>query len=238
MIRYLCSAISSSLSYIRAKITVGVKGKVENTKQDILSCINSLEVIIKGSDWFSSTRLSVIVLLSELIVGTGLCVEKESLKLYPLVMKLKEYVSISKNIRACCDTTLLYHHLHILPTIIESIYKTTTCTQDASRLHYTFAVFSDGIKACLHIRYTDSTPFLLSYRDTLKKILYDCVIEPLSKDVETDLRLHTHTKHLDHMQALNPKTEKLSPLKPFLDLEPIRILSKWCVCVVYVWCIV
>lgn len=51
------------------------------------------------------------------------------------------------------------------------------------------------------------------------------IIAPLSKDIETDLRLHTHTKHLDHMVALNPKTDTLRPLKQFLELSPIRVLS-------------
>jgi 5'(3')-deoxyribonucleotidase len=29
----------------------------------------------------------------------------------------------------------------------------------------------------------------------------------------------------DHMQALNPKTENLKPLRPFLDMAPVRILG-------------
>jgi hypothetical protein len=31
------------------------------------------------------------------------------------------------------------------------------------------------------------------------------VLHPLCHDVENDLRLHTHTKTLEHMAALNPK---------------------------------
>ena len=34
------------------------------------------------------------------------------------------------------------------------------------------------------------------YSDYLKQILIGHVVNPLSKDIETDLRLHTHTKHL------------------------------------------
>eukprot|EP01037_Dinobryon_pediforme_P023515 gene23515-24991_t len=50
-------------------------------------------------------------------------------------------------------------------------------------------------------------------------------IEPLCRDIETDLRLHIHTKHLAHMQALNPKTENLKPLQPFLEMTPLKVLG-------------
>lgn len=51
------------------------------------------------------------------------------------------------------------------------------------------------------------------------------IVEPLCRDIETDLRLHIHTKHLDHMQALNPKTDTLRPLRPFLEISPLRVLG-------------
>ena len=36
------------------------------------------------------------------------------------------------------------------------------------------------------------------------------------------MSMYTHT---DHMQSVNPKTENLKPLRPFLDLAPLRILG-------------
>jgi hypothetical protein len=41
-----------------------------------------------------------------------------------------------------------------------------------------------------------------------------CVHTPLTTSLITD-----------HMQALNPKTENLKPLRPFLDMAPVRILG-------------
>jgi WASH complex subunit 7 len=47
----------------------------------------------------------------------------------------------------------------------------------------------------------------------------------LNRDIETDLRLHIHTKHLSHMQSTNPKDANERPLKPFLDISPIHFLG-------------
>ena len=46
-------------------------------------------------------------------------------------------------------------------------------------------------------------------------------MRPLCREIETDLRLHIHTKHLDHMEALNPKTE---------NLRCVRVCICMCVC--------
>jgi hypothetical protein len=159
------------------------------------------------------------------------------------------------------------------------------------------------------VLHADATPFFVNYRDTLRQTVMQEIVQPLCRDIETDLRLHIHTKHLgtsrlvfalslyaacsivhsedahvenvvtsfldlltskmrmfccglfilfskiyiylckcvasiqllmysygaltplhpyfgtDHMQALNPKTENLKPLRPFLDLAPLRILG-------------
>ena len=40
-----------------------------------------------------------------------------------------------------------------------------------------------------------------------------CIVVPLCKAIEDDLRLHIHTKHLGHMQALNPKADMLRLLR-------------------------
>jgi WASH complex subunit 7 len=47
----------------------------------------------------------------------------------------------------------------------------------------------------------------------------------LCADIETNLRLHVHTKTLDHLKTINPKEENLAPLRPFLDMLPVRVLG-------------
>ena len=51
------------------------------------------------------------------------------------------------------------------------------------------------------------------YREILSSVLRGVVVLPLCKAIEDDLRLHIHTKHLGHMQALNPKADMLRLLR-------------------------
>lgn len=87
------------------------------------------------------------------------------------------------------------------------------------------SAFNDGIRLCQAVSHKDASPFFLSYRAFLRDSLRQEVIEPLCRDIENDLRLHIHTKNLDHMQTLNPKAEKSRTLRSFLDLPPLRILG-------------
>lgn len=44
--------------------------------------------------------------------------------------------------------------------------------------------------------HADATPFFVNYRDTLRQAVMVEIVQPLCRDIETDLRLHIHTKHL------------------------------------------
>lgn len=44
-------------------------------------------------------------------------------------------------------------------------------------------------------------------------------------ELENDLRLHIHTKTLSHLQNENPRTDNLRPLRPFLDMAPLKFLG-------------
>ena len=116
----------------------------------------------------------------------------------------------------------MYFHYHLLPVIISGIYQEPT---GANKIQYVTSAFSDAIKLCEIVTHSESGPFIINLRKTIHEVIKTEIIEPLSRDIETDLRLHIHTKHLDHMQTVNPKTENLRPLRPFLDLAPLRILG-------------
>jgi hypothetical protein len=51
-------------------------------------------------------------------------------------------------------------------------------------------------RLCQTVLHTDATPFFVNYRDTLRETVMGEIVQPLCRDIETDLRLHIHTKHL------------------------------------------
>jgi WASH complex subunit 7 len=129
---------------------------------------------------------------------------------------------MNSTLKKACDTSFLYFHSHLLPVIVSGIYLEPT---SANRLQYISTAFCDAIKLCECVRHSEQTPFVLNLRKNIHEVIKSQIIEPLSRDIETDLRLNIHIKHLDHMQTVNPKTADMKPLRPFIDLPPIRILG-------------
>ena len=129
---------------------------------------------------------------------------------------------MTSSVRKDCDTSFLYFHAHLLPVIIGSVYLEPIC---ANRIQYIIGAFSDSIKLCERIAHTDPAPFVINLRKNMHEVLKAQIIEPLGRDIENDLRMHIHTKHLNHMELVNPKTENLRPLRPFLELPPVRVLG-------------
>ena len=177
---------------------------------------------MKSSESFSYCRLVVINIMAEVLVSSKYINEKDATRLKQLVRRMTALASITHDIRTVCNTSFLYFHTDILDPIIGAVYQHST---EANRLQYILASFCDGIRLCQAVTHRDSTPFLLEYRSVLKRTLTTQIVEPLCRDIETDLRLHVHTKHLNHVQTLNPKTENLRPLRPFLDIAPLKILG-------------
>ena len=165
-------------------------------------------------------------ILSEVISSArqSLVSDKDRVKIKLIVQRIVMLSNASKSIVTACDTSFLYYHTDILSFIIKSIYSQST---EANRLQYVLNAFNDGIRQCQYVLHMDATSFVVNYRDILRHAIATEVIQPLCHDIETDLRLHIHTKHLDHMQTVNPKTEKtIRPLRQFLDLSPLRIVGQ------------
>eukprot|EP01038_Epipyxis_sp_PR26KG_P006379 gene6379-8787_t len=196
--------------------------KLDPTQQIEMGVICALEDLLKSSDSFSTCRQSALLVLIEIVLSSSVSNEKDNNRIRGYLNKLLALANFPKDVLNTCDTSFMYNHLALLPPLVHAIYSLPT---EASRLQYIFSAFEDGIKLCQMVTHSDVTPFFVNYRLNLCAGLKMCIIEPLCADIETDLRLHIHTKHLDHMQALNPKTENLKPLRPFLDLAPLRILG-------------
>ena len=77
---------------------------------------------------------------------------------------LKQFASASRTVKYCTNTTLLYHQLHILPFVVDSIYGSSTTGAGANRLHYVYYAYGDGVKCCEVIKHADASPFFLGYR--------------------------------------------------------------------------
>ena len=48
----------------------------------------------------------------------------------------------------------------------------------------------------------------------------------MCRAIETDLRLHIHTKTLSHMDSTDPRSAEQRPLRPYIDIAPIHVLGE------------
>jgi WASH complex subunit 7 len=219
-IRSICKVISAVLASTRHRVNDG-QG-VNLYKADLLTAIACMDILIKGTEMFSHARQAGLQILCEIIVGSKLFNEKEGPRLRNLVARLCTVSQLPRQLQNVCDSRFLYYHLDILPPMVESVYQQSA---EANRLQYLLQSFIDGIRVCQMVAHVPATPFFLNLRSYIRETVKKNIIEPLCRDIENDLRLHIHTKHLDHMQALNPKTDTLRPLRPFLDTPPLKILG-------------
>ena len=94
------------------------------------------------------------------------------------------------------------------------------------RVHFVLSAFSDIFGHMRKANFLPDDRLVEAYENYLLEDFDRSIISPLCRDVENDLRLHIHTKTLEHMAAINPKRINKKPLKPFLDLEPIRFITR------------
>lgn len=219
--RSICAVIFSTVQPMRSKLLAS--RRIDNSQVIMLSTIIALENLVRSTDFFSTSRQFSLSLLILVLASNGtISNDKDSAKLHACAHKIVAVANAMKEISAACDTSFMFFYTDFLHTLVSSIYKLPT---ECNRLQYIFSAYADGIKLCPTVLHTEAGPYFVNYRAILRESLKDNIIQPLCSDIETDLRLHIHTKHLDHMEIINPKTENLRPLKPFLDLAPLRFLG-------------
>eukprot|EP01040_Poterioochromonas_malhamensis_P008770 gene8770-9504_t len=227
--RSICSAMSSLLHPIQFKIE-GLRN-LDLNKSYLLSVTKTLIYLLKTTDYFTPCRQAMLSVLLEILISsnnTSIRSDKDASRLQTLGNKLIALSNLQKEITSSLSTSFIFFHTSVLPTVVKSIYSLPT---EVNRLPYIYRIFEDGGESALqYILYEKEEKKKEYYYDNycqyLINILNNEIIKPLCRDIENDLRYHIHTKHLDHMISLNPKTENMKILKPFLDLLPLYILNR------------
>lgn len=228
--------IAENMTHLQRHLAAGICELIEPMKlrleairkmdpgQSVLhASVSCLDSLLRSSDTLSSCRQTTMSILVDIVTAaTSMIADPLAQRIRSLKNKMIKMANLSKDLAAACETTFLYFHTALLDPIVGSIYSLPT---EANRLQYVISAYEDGIKLCQAVMHSNLSDFYVNFRGTLRETLKFNVIQPLCRDIENDLRLHIHTKHLDHMEALNPKTENLRPLSSFIDLAPVRFLG-------------
>eukprot|EP00606_Chrysophyceae_sp_TOSAG23-5_P001355 GSChrysophyteH2.ASY1.ANO1.563.1 assembled CDS len=220
MLRVLYDAVHQSIQGVLHKLQA--TRQMDNTAVDTHQCVKILEGLVKSSDSLSPTRRYALQIMSQIVSKSSYMTPKDATRLEQLVKRLVAISSFQTNIRFVCDTSFLYFHQDILRPIVTALYLLPT---EVNRLQYIVAAFADSIRMCAAISHCEPTPFFVGFRSYLKEVMTDCIIQPLCRDIENNLRVHISTKNLAHLDTVNPKSSNLTPLRPFLDMSPLRVLG-------------
>jgi hypothetical protein len=162
-------------------------------------------------------------------VSAGILSDADSQKMRSYIRRLMCLSSLSKSIASACNTQFLYYHREfVFPLAVEAMYnkqKTVVETFSAYKLQYLVSALCDGTRLCSVVLHEDPEVMCNKYKAFLLNVLDAEIIKPLCHAIETDLRLHIHSKQLSHMKSVDPKAEQMRPLRPFLDAAPVHLLG-------------
>ena len=231
MMKQLCTAIYEMLRPVHKKIVTS--RKLSSEKLDLLTSMAILQSIIRSSDTLSYSRDILIYVLSTMVQAAssaaGILSDSDSQKIRAYVRRLSCLRSLSKSITRACNTQFLYFHREfVFPHAVEAMYnqqKVAADTFSAYKIQYLVSAMCDGTRLCSVVLHEDPDIMCNKFKAFLLNVLDTEIIKPLCSAIETDLRLHIHSKQLSHMKSVNPKEEDMRPLRPFLDTTPIHVLG-------------
>lgn len=224
MLQQLAAASVDVLRPVRAKLESS--RKLDSNRLDTLTVLSILQTSLMSFESLSYCRQAALQLTAAMVSASAQFAEAESARLRSYVRRMVTLASLSTMVYDACNTQFLYYHRESLLPISVSAFFSNPTSLGTHKLQYLVAAFADGVRACASVSHDAVDSFISQYRDFILLQLRKEIVEPLCRAIETDLRLHIHTKHLSHMDSTNPKSPDTRPLRPYLDIAPIHVLGE------------
>jgi WASH complex subunit 7 len=94
----------------------------------------------------------------------------------------------------------------------------------AQRLHYILAALRDIVPYFNKAVHVDPSLLINGFKQEIEEVLKKHILEPLCRDIETDLRLHIHS-HLE-VSDRDPYKTGIKDLVKFVSIKPLRFFDK------------
>ncbi|XP_020600408.1 WASH complex subunit 4-like, partial [Orbicella faveolata] len=141
------------------------------------------------------------------------------------VMKRINLISdLRGRVRKACDCSFIHWHREVVfPIYLDDLYDSAT---DVHRIHYMIAALGDCVPVLQQVKHEPSPQVMLDlFEKEIGDTLNEHLLQPLCRDIETDLRLHIH-QHLQ-LDDRNPFKVGMKDLSQFLKIRPIRFFHQF-----------
>jgi len=219
------SQMIQQLSLSLQKLFLQIKGRLESGKKyseaklDALAAVNLAIQMLNGCA--TMERRMVLKVCLHFIMQQDYAREEELDAIIQLLIKLEAIADLAIDLRMATDCSFLFWHRSLIPQYFKDIYQ---FPQQAQKLQYMFLAFRDIERVFSKVVHEDPSSFSNVYQVELYSAFKQHILDPLCRDIETDLRFHIHA-HLA-VSERNPWKTGVKDLIRFLRLKPLHFFER------------
>eukprot|EP01063_Lacrimia_lanifica_P036975 TRINITY_DN7468_c0_g2_i1.p1 TRINITY_DN7468_c0_g2~~TRINITY_DN7468_c0_g2_i1.p1 ORF type:complete len:1229 (+),score=555.07 TRINITY_DN7468_c0_g2_i1:65-3688(+) len=206
MCEYISFTLQRVLTPFKRKLKENLT-RLDETQVDQLSAIELMQRVLYGAP----NRSSIVVLkvaLHLVTSKTGGIARPEDFDAMRVYLRKLELVSTwQASLQEACDCSYLYWQRIIIPVYFKNVYNNPT---KAGTFPFMFAALHDPCHVLLCAHHTkDKRELFNAYRKEVSAAFLEEIVQPLSREIETTLRLSTHSVVLEQgKHSLGDKPHK------------------------------
>jgi WASH complex subunit 7 len=194
--------------------------KMDLTKLDVLAAVNLGLVMLSGAPT-DSRRTVAEFALSVAKMKSMLKSNLQEEARYQL-WKLDLLSTWKSTIAETCNCDFLYWVVDLVPAILNDVWEHP---DQVNRLQYLLSALGDPLPLLRDVAHQDDhEEFARAYQRDCERFIEDCIINPLCRAVETDLRLHIHSVVLQQVSLRSQSSVK--DLSRFINVKPLALFNK------------
>jgi len=188
--------------------------KQEEAKVDMLCTVRVMCDNLRGPNTLQ--RRQVIAVAWDLTPKRWIR-EKDIEEVTLLLRKLDILGRLERLVGEACDCSFLFWSRGLVPLFLADCRGRW---KETHQLHFLMAALRDcgDLLQSGGVMHSQYTKFLM---DALEGEL----VEPLCREIETDLRLRIHSAQIAQLQRINPVKEGVRDLSTFVGMRPLRVLN-------------
>lgn len=188
------------------------KNRLDDTKLDVLAALQlSLHLMQRPPTVQRQQVLSVALAVAQV---KNMLRQNDSDEVRYQLWKLGLLANWQDFVATTCNCDFLYWVSNLVPAFFTDIFKNA---DQVNRIPYLFAAFKDS-NTLLEKSLVTPEKFQKAYQAEVLDHFEKSIIDPLAREVETDLRLHIHSVVLQNQNLRNHTNKDLGR---FLQLKPL-----------------